>query len=195
MIVLFLNTTSKQKKELTTLNNKYSEEELVLSLKQNSQKAFEYLYDNYSGALYGIISKILKNDEKSEDTMQEVFLKIWRKIGDYDSTKGRLFTWMVNIARNASIDQLRKDKNIWLEDIDDHVTHIDKVSSFQPQTIGMDIANIMEKLKPERKVLVDMVYLKGFTQEEAAELLQIPLGTAKSRIRTALQDLKIYFKI
>lgn len=194
MIVLFLNTTSKQKKELTTLNNKYSEEELVLSLKQNSQKAFEYLYDNYSGALYGIISKILKNDEKSEDTMQEVFLKIWRKIGDYDSTKGRLFTWMVNIARNASIDQLRKDKNIWLEDIDDHVTQIDKVSSFQPQTTGMDIANIMEKLKPERKVLVDMVYLKGYTQEEAAELLQIPLGTAKSRIRTALQDLKIYFK-
>ncbi len=194
MIVLFLNTTSKQKKELTTLNNKYSEEELVLSLKQNSQKAFEYLYDNYSGALYGIISKILKNDEKSEDTMQEVFLKIWRKIGDYDATKGRLFTWMVNIARNASIDQLRKDKNIWLEDIDDHVTQIDKVSSFQPQTTGMDIANIMEKLKPERKVLVDMVYLKGYTQEEAAELLQIPLGTAKSRIRTALQDLKIYFK-
>ncbi len=194
MIVLFLNTTSKQKKELTTLNNKYSEEELVLSLKQNSQKAFEYLYDNYSGALYGIISKILKNDEKSEDTMQEVFLKIWRKIGDYDATKGRLFTWMVNIARNSSIDQLRKDKNIWLEDIDDHVTQIDKVSSFQPQTTGMDIANIMEKLKPERKVLVDMVYLKGYTQEEAAELLQIPLGTAKSRIRTALQDLKIYFK-
>lgn len=195
MIVLFLNTTSKQKKELTTLNNKYSEEELVLSLKLNSQKAFEYLYDNYSGALYGIISKILKNDEKSEDTMQEVFLKIWRKIGDYDSTKGRLFTWMVNIARNASIDQLRKDKNIWLEDIDNHVTQIDKVSSFQPQTIGMDIANMMEKLKPERKVLLDMVYLKGYTQEEAAELLQIPLGTAKSRIRTALQDLKIYFKI
>jgi RNA polymerase sigma factor (sigma-70 family) len=195
MIVLFLNTTSKQKKELTTLNNKYSEEELVLSLKQNSQKAFEYLYDNYSGALYGIISKILKNDEKSEDTMQEVFLKIWRKIGDYDATKGKLFTWMVNIARNASIDQLRKDKNIWLEDIDDHVTKIDKVSSFLPQTAGMDIANIMEKLKPERKVLVDMVYLKGYTQEEAAELLQIPLGTAKSRIRTALQDLKIYFKI
>jgi RNA polymerase sigma factor (sigma-70 family) len=195
MIVLFLNTTSKQKKELTTLNNKYSEEELVLSLKQNSQRAFEYLYDNYSGALYGIISKILKNDEKSEDTMQEVFLKIWRKIGDYDSTKGRLFTWMVNIARNASIDQLRKDKNIWLEDIDDHVTQIDKVASFQPQTASMDIANIMEKLKPERKVLVDMVYLKGYTQEEAAELLQIPLGTVKSRIRTALQDLKIYFKI
>ena len=195
MNVLFLNYTSKQKMELTTLNKKYSEEELVLSLKQNSQKAFEYLYDNYSGALYGIISKILKNDEKSEDTMQDVFLKIWRKIGDYDSSKGRLFTWMVNIARNASIDQLRKDKNIWLEDIDDHVTQIDKVSSFQPQTTSMDIAKIMENLKPERKVLVDMVYLKGYTQEEAAELLQIPLGTAKSRIRTALQDLKIYFKI
>ena len=180
---------------MTTLNSKYSEEELVMSLKQNSQKAFEYLYDNYSGALFGIISKILKDDEKSEDTMQDVFTKIWRKIGDYDASKGRLFTWMVNITRNSSIDQLRKDKNIFLEDISQQTTQYDKISSFQPQTTAIDIANIMENLKPERKVLVDMVYLQGYTQEEAAEILQIPLGTAKSRIRTALQELKIYFKI
>lgn len=195
MIVLFLNNTSKLKKELTTLNKKYSEDELVLSLKQNSQKAFEYLYDNYSSSLFGIISKILKDEDKSEDTMQDVFLKIWRKIGDYDPGKGRLFTWMVNIARNASIDELRKDKNIILEDIDQHISQYDKISSFQPQTIAMDVSSIMENLKPDRKILVDMVYLQGYTQEEAAEILQIPLGTAKSRIRTALQDLKIYFKI
>jgi RNA polymerase sigma factor (sigma-70 family) len=180
---------------LTTLNIKYSEEELVVSLKQNSQKAFEYLYDNYSGSLYGLIYKIIKDEDKSEDVMQDVFLKIWRKIGDYDPSKGKLFTWMANIARNTSIDLFRKEKNIWLEDIDLNVDKVDKLVSFQPQNSMMDLNKLMDKLKPERKVLVDMVYLQGYTQEEAAEILQIPLGTAKSRIRTALQDLKTFFTI
>ncbi len=100
------------------MTTQISEEELVRSLKQNSQKAFEYLYDNYSGSLMGVITKIIKDTEKSEDILQDAFLKIWRKIGDYDPSKGRLFTWMVNIARNTAIDQFRKDKNIWLEDIE-----------------------------------------------------------------------------
>ncbi len=180
---------------MTTLKRTYSEEELVLSLKENSQTAFEYLYDNYSGSLYGVIYKILKDDEKSEDTMQEVFLKIWRKISDYDPTKGKLYTWMMNIARNASIDLLRKNKNVWLEDIDTKIAAVDGMMSFQPQTSTIDMRDLLDKLKPERKALIDMVYLQGYTQEEAAKILDIPLGTAKSRIRTALQDLKFFFKI
>ncbi|MFC3811458.1 RNA polymerase sigma factor [Lacihabitans lacunae] len=180
---------------MTTLKTKYSEEELVTSLKKNSKQAFEYLYDNYSASIFGVICKVLKNEEKAEDVMQDVFLKIWKKIGDYDPSKGRLFTWMVNIARNASIDQLRKEKNVWFDDIDQAVGQVDKISNFQPQTNLIDLRGLLEKLKPERKVLVDLVYLQGYTQEEAAEILKIPLGTAKSRIRTALQDLKTFFNI
>jgi RNA polymerase sigma-70 factor (ECF subfamily) len=177
------------------LTTQISEEELVRSLKQNSQKAFEYLYDNYSGSLMGVITKIIKDTEKSEDILQDAFLKIWRKIGDYDPSKGRLFTWMVNIARNTAIDQFRKGKNIWLEDIDESIGAVDKKASFQPEMSLFDIKGLTDKLKTDRKVLIDMVYFQGYTQEEAADILQIPLGTAKSRIRTALQDLKTIFKI
>ena len=86
---------------------KYNETELVLLLQQRSQSAYAYLYENYSGALRSIIFNIVNDDELANDVLQEVFIKIWRQIDSYDSTKGRLFTWMLNISRNASIDTVR----------------------------------------------------------------------------------------
>ena len=86
---------------------KYNETELVLLLRQKSQSAYGYLYENYSGALRSIIFNIVNDDELANDVLQEVFIKIWRQIDSYDSTKGRLFTWMLNISRNASIDTVR----------------------------------------------------------------------------------------
>src|SRR5581483_10388206 len=86
----------------------YTEQELVLALKKKNNQAFAFLYDNYAGALYSIIKQIITdNSELANDVLQEVFINIWRKIETYDHTKGRLFTWMLNIARNASIDMLR----------------------------------------------------------------------------------------
>ncbi len=76
-------------------------------LQQRSDTAFSYLYDNYSGALNGIINQIVPESETANDVLQEVFVSIWRKIESYDPAKGRLFTWMLNIARNASIDKIR----------------------------------------------------------------------------------------
>ncbi len=180
---------------MITSKIKIPEEELVASLKRNERAAFDYLYDNYSAALYGLISKIIKVEEDAENVMQDSFIKIWRKIGDYDPSKGRLFTWMVNIARNTSIDLIRKNKNVYKEDIDTSITKVDGMMSFQPETSTIDLRDLMENLKPERRELLELVYLQGYTQEDAAEHLKIPLGTAKSRIRTALQDLKSYFAI
>jgi RNA polymerase sigma factor (sigma-70 family) len=178
---------------LATKTIKYSEEELVALLKQNQRHAFEYLYDNYSAAIFGVINKITKNEEKAEDVMQDVFLKIWEKIGAYEPGKGSLFTWMMNIARNASIDLYRKEKNKHHVDIDTQVVNLDKSKSGEIPVDTMDLRKIVDKLKPERKLLLDLVYLQGYTQQEAADELEIPLGTAKSRIRTALQDLKQIF--
>ena len=180
---------------MATSTEKYSEESLVKSLKLNQQSAFEYLYENYSGVLFGVISRIVKDDEKAADVMQEVFLKIWKKIGDFDGEKSRLYAWMVSIARNAAIDQYRKDKNAVMVDIDDEVRVVDGQNHEHASTDTIDLREIVDKLKPERKKLLDLVYLQGFTQEEAAELLEIPLGTAKSRIRTALHELKLYYAV
>ena len=68
---------------------------------------YSYLYDNYAGALYSTIVGIVSDTELANDVLQEVFVKIWRQIDSYDAKKGRLFTWMLNIARNASIDTIR----------------------------------------------------------------------------------------
>src|ERR1700712_2174374 len=78
-----------------------------MMLKDRNNQSFSYLYNHYSGSLYTIILQILPDQELANDVLQEVFINIWRKIETYDQSKGRLYTWMLNIARNAAIDSVR----------------------------------------------------------------------------------------
>ena len=77
-------------------------------LQAKNEAALSYLYDNYSGALYGVLLKILKEPELCQDVLQESFVKIWKNIDRYNPSKGALYTWMLNIARNTAIDKVRK---------------------------------------------------------------------------------------
>jgi RNA polymerase sigma-70 factor (ECF subfamily) len=175
------------------LNSKitYSEQELVALLQQRNEKAFGYLYDNYSGALYSIVTSIITDREIANDVLQNVFINIWRKIESYDASKGRLFTWMLNIARNASIDEIRSkgyrdsQKNQSLgENVDVPGAVI------VPITDDVGLKKVLTKLKGELRVLIDMSYFQGFTHEEISKVLNIPLGTVKTRIRSALIQLR-----
>jgi RNA polymerase sigma factor (sigma-70 family) len=169
----------------------YSEQELVALLQQRNERAFSYLYDNYSGALYGIVNGIVTDKEVANDVLQNVFVNIWRKIESYDASKGRLFTWMLNVARNAAIDELRSkgyrdsQKNLSLDS-----------SSELPGAVtaavidDVGLKKVLTKLKGELRVLVDMSYFQGFTHEEISKALNIPLGTVKTRIRSALTQLR-----
>jgi RNA polymerase sigma factor (sigma-70 family) len=184
------------KRLLATSKVKYSEEELVSALKRNERSAFEFLYDHYSGALFNIISKTLRDEEKAADVLQECFLKIWKNIASYNPEKGRLFTWIMNIARNGAIDAVRAEgRKPVMNDIEDTVALNEKDTYEDSQTVSSDMKAIIDMLRPERKVLIDMAYFQGYTHEEISEELSIPLGTVKSRIRTALQELKQYFAV
>ncbi|RZK83063.1 MAG: sigma-70 family RNA polymerase sigma factor [Pedobacter sp.] len=173
-----------------------SEEELINKLKSQDTLAIQALYDMYSGALLGVISRIIQHTEVAEDLLQETFIKIWNSAGSYDSSKGRLFTWMMNIARNLSIDKLRsKDfknssKN---QDIENNVDFIDaqKEVTFNADLLGLK--DMVTALKPEFKTVLDMVYFKGYTHVEAAEELGLPLGTVKTRIRMGIMELRKHF--
>jgi len=171
----------------------YSEQQLITLLKSRESKAFGYLYDHYSAALLGIIMQILKDEPVANDVLQEVFISIWKKIESYDAAKGRLFTWMLNIARNASIDMLRskayqnEKKNQGLEGNVD--LNIDRqVSALNVDNIGL--RKVLEKLKKDYRILLELAYFKGYTHEEIAEIESIPLGTVKTRIRNALIQLR-----
>jgi RNA polymerase sigma-70 factor, ECF subfamily len=170
----------------------YNENELVSLLQQRSEKAFSYLYDNYSGALYGIVRSIITDTETANDTLQEVFVNIWKKIESYDPAKGRLFTWMLNIARNAAIDRIRSRgfrdglKNQPLsENVD-----ISGGSFTNPDINDVGLRKVISRLKEEQRVLIDLSYFQGFTHEEIAKAMNIPLGTVKTRIRSALIQLR-----
>jgi RNA polymerase sigma-70 factor (ECF subfamily) len=181
---------------LATSKVKYSEEELVLALKRNERAAFEYLYDHYSGALFNIISKTLRDEERAADVLQESFLKIWKNIASYNPEKGRLFTWIMNIARNGAIDAARAEgRKPAMSDIEETAVLNERDSYEDSQTVSSDMKAIIDMLRPERKILIDMAYFQGYTHEEISDELSIPLGTVKSRIRTALQELKQYFAV
>jgi RNA polymerase sigma factor (sigma-70 family) len=173
-----------------------SEEELVLALRRHEKIAVEALYDMYSSSLYGVISRIITDTAVAEDVLQETFVKIWHSFASYSTEKGRLFTWMVNIARNLAIDKLRskdfknQNKN---QELEINVTFIDEQRNtvYKPELLG--IKELVQTLKPEQKIILDLVYFKGYTHVEAADELGIPLGTIKTRLRMAIQELRKHF--
>lgn len=166
---------------------------LVQFLKKKSAQALSVLYERYSAALYGVICRIVSDEHIAEDVLQEAFVKIWNNASSYDITKGRLFTWMLNICRNAAIDKMRSKgyktkKRTAGEEAIDHQANDNLYNDIKPETIG--IKDVVEKLRPEWRIIVDLVYFNGFTHQEAAEELQIPLGTVKTRLRSAILHLR-----
>ncbi|WP_315822940.1 RNA polymerase sigma factor [Paraflavitalea speifideaquila] len=174
----------------------YTEQELVSSLKQRTQAAFSYLYDNYAPTLNGVIMGILQDGEVSGDVLQEVFVKIWRQIEHYDPAKGRLFTWMYNIARTTSIDTLRSRD--WKNSKRNHSLTEEYTlladNSAQPAD-ELGLRRTIQNLKADYKILVELSYFQGYTQEEIAGMLNIPLGTVKTRIRAAIVQLRQQVKL
>jgi RNA polymerase sigma factor (sigma-70 family) len=172
---------------------RYTEQELVYLLQQQDSRSFSYLYDNYGGSLYSVIQSVVTEEETASDVLQEVFVNIWQKIGSYDPTKGRLFTWMLNVARNAAIDKVRSKgfrnsrQNVSLPE-QDGVQIGGAVAQPDPDNKGL--RKMVNGLKEDQRVLVELSYFQGFTHEEIAKKLGIPLGTVKTRIRTALTQLR-----
>lgn len=171
----------------------YSEQELLSLLQQRSDTAFSYLYDNYSGALNGIINQIVPESETANDVLQEVFVSIWRKIESYDPAKGRLFTWMLNIARNASIDKIRSRSyrnNLKNQTLAENVNDPLNLQVIKPVYDNIGLRKIVSQLKEEQRILIELSYFQGFTHEQIAKVMNIPLGTVKTRIRSALIQLR-----
>ncbi len=176
---------------------KYIQEDLVVLIRKGNQKAFAYLYDNYSNALFVIIYKIVSSQEEAEDVLQQAFIKIWNNFDSYDETKGRLYTWMLNISRNMAIDSTRskheKIKNKIQNDIENLTErHIPSTENSSHEYIGFD--KLLFSLKKEEKELIHLAYYQGYTQKEIADQLEIPLGSVKTKIRNTIIKLRIITK-
>lgn len=159
-------------------------------LKQKDEQAFSYLYDNYAGALLSVVRQIVPDNDNSDDVLQEVFVNIWRKMDMYDASKGRLFTWMLNVARNAAIDKVRS-KNYQVGLKQQSLSVADYMHPAVHNTFSdFGLKKILGNLKEEHRQLIDLSYFQGFTHEQIAKALNIPLGTVKTRLRAALVQLR-----
>ncbi|WP_443939258.1 RNA polymerase sigma factor [Pedobacter sp. MW01-1-1] len=173
-----------------------AEHEIVSLLLKRDQNGFSYLYDNYAPAIYGIIKRMVSEKEHADEVLQDVFVKIWKNIVQFDPTKGRLYTWMINLARNTAIDYLRskgfqnEQKN---QSIPESVYN-SKDHAIAPNIDHIGMKEVLLQLKHEWRELIDLAYFKGYTQQEIAEKLDMPLGTVKTRTRNALIELKSLLK-
>jgi len=125
--------------------------------------------------------------------LQDVFLKTWDRIGSYDAAKGKLFTWIVNIARNHAIDKTRSgeiSRQQKTKDIETVVNKIDKRDFTELRIEGIGLKEMLKSLPPEQLFVIEHLYFKGYTQSELAEDYNIPLGTIKTRLRLAMQHLR-----
>ncbi len=175
-----------------------TQEEVLILIHKKDEKGYTMLYDMYSKSLFAVISNLIKDREEAEDVLQEVFVKIWKNIDSYSESKGRLYTWMINITRNSAIDKLRSkgynnsQKNL---SADNFVHLLDDSNKLTHKIDTIGIQEFVKKLKPKCIALIDLLFFKGYTQQEASEELQIPLGTVKTQNRNCINDLRIFLKI
>lgn len=169
---------------------------LVFRLQQKDEQAFAMVYKNYGQALLNVIKKVLNDDgETARDVLQEAMLKIWNNIHTYDAGKGTLFTWMLNVCRNMAIDKTRsKDfKNQSRNQSFDLVSFVQEGHNISPNPETIGVNKMLQVLSEDQRQVVNTVYMLGYSHSEAAEKLNLPVGTVKTRLRSAIMELKKQF--
>ena len=175
-----------------------NQELLILQFQKKDVKAYEKLYSLYCDSISGVVNNIVKNDEVAQEITQDVFIKAWNKADTYSAKKGRFFTWLLNIARNAAIDYTRSKKfkqskqNL---NADFFVDILESSSSLDSATNTIGLKEFVTKLGDKCKSVIELLYFKGFTQKEASEELSIPIGTIKTRNRTCIGELRAMLRV
>ncbi len=183
--------------ESSQSTNTASEAIFVEALRSGNQQVFAQMYERFSPPLYAFIVSRVKDAEVAENLLQDVFVKAWRNSSQYDAAKGRLFIWMYKICSNCCIDYLRSkqhrihSQSVYGGDRPESLRHY-VAAGLMPDRIGL--RNMLNKLNGDEKEVLDLVYFKGFTQAEVAELKQMPLGTVKTRCSRAIKKLRVLFE-
>lgn len=172
-----------------------SDAQLLEAITKRDEQALAALYDRYASILFGLLLRILHDRAEAEDVLQEVFLRVWQRAADFDEARGRVFTWLVTIARSRAIDRLRaiQSRGRVAEEAARESTFTsvpsavaDAIASEQREVVAQALAEIPED---QRRTLV-LAYFEGLTQSEIAARTGEPLGTVKTRTRAGLARLR-----
>lgn len=161
-------------------------------LVRKSEDAIDLIYDHYASNLYGYLIQMLGDEDDAQDVLQDSFIKIWKNAEQYDASKARLFTWLLNICRNTAIDRIRSRKKYEEKKIQSRSESVYK-PVIENNMDHLDIHKHLGKLDVKYQNVIQLLFFSGMTHKEASEALDIPLGTVKTRLRNGLRELhKIY---
>lgn len=171
------------------------EQRIIVLLKRNEQSVIKLIYQHYGRNMFNAILRVLKDESLAQDVFQEVIIKIWRKGHYYEAKKGSLYTWLLSVCKNAAIDKTRSKAY-------KHGLHTQSSEQLatpapaQASSLGehAQLKELVTNLPQPQKQLIDMAFFQGYTHEEIAEQMDMPLGTVKTKIRSALKQLRKILK-
>jgi RNA polymerase sigma-70 factor (ECF subfamily) len=170
---------------------------LIERLLQRDVRAFEELYDRHSRIVYGLVLRILQQASTAEEVVQDIFLQLWRNARHYDGARGPFLPWLLTLARNRALDQLRlkSERQRRREEPSEQLSAAagsrpDFEGNLDDQRRAARVRELMSALKPQQRRAIELAYFEGLSHSEIAARLGEPLGTVKSWIRNGLLKLK-----
>lgn len=166
-----------------------SDADLLVRVAGRDRAAFEVLYHRYIRSIFGLAMQKLRDRERAEDAVQEVFAAVWRSAGSYRPERGPAAPWLYAIARNAVVDRLRARDELPMEPPDMISTEPGPAERAESSWVSWRVHRALETLSEREREVVELAYWSGLSQSEVASFLDIPLGTVKTRTRSALAHL------
>ncbi|MFT3889998.1 MAG: sigma-70 family RNA polymerase sigma factor [Anaerolineales bacterium] len=174
------------------------ETKLIAQVAQGNENAFLALYDRYASRVHGLTLHILGDDMLAEEATQDTFLKIWSRARDYLVERGPFLPWLLTIARRVALDRLRLESRrptlSTSNDPEDTWQILPELDSLSDESRWRSMYFAVQALHPDQRKVVELAYYQGMSQSEIAEVLGWPLGTVKTRLRSALEALRGVWK-
>jgi len=163
---------------------------LIARTRQRDQDSFARLYDRYSPLVYSVALKVLRNPSAAEDVLHDIFFQLWRSPEKFDSTRGNLAPWLAVIARNRAIDRTRRERpRVDPEDVV-LISPVNTETEAERNAVAEKVRSVLQEMPEAQRSAVEMAFFEGMTHEEIAAATQQPLGTIKTRIRSALMTIR-----
>jgi RNA polymerase sigma-70 factor, ECF subfamily len=167
------------------------DEALLARIAQEDRDAFETLYARYSGSAYSVAMGMLRDAVLAQEVTQDVFLAIWRGAREFDAARGSARTWILSVAHHKSVDAVRRSRRYATVPLSDAMTSdADVIEAAQARVDAGHVRRALEALSIEQRAAIVLAYYGGYTQQEIAQRLDVPLGTIKTRMRDGLLRLR-----
>lgn len=170
------------------------ENKLIAKIALGDENAFLELYDRYAGRVHGLTLRILNDPMQAEEATQDTFLKLWSRARDYLAERGPFVSWLLTIARRVALDRLRlESRRPTLSDAndpDESWQNLPDLDSVTDESRWRSMYFAVQSLHPDQRRVIELAYYQGMSQSEIAEVLSLPLGTVKTRLRAAMEKLR-----